>query len=169
MPTKFNFENLFIYDLANNHQGDLGYAKDIVREVGRVNREGKVKGALKFQFRQLDSFIHPDFKGTSDHKYVKRFSETRLEMDAFADLAKTGARRGPPHHVHALRRGIGRHHLRHGARHHQDRELLGRRPAAAREGGARQQADRDLDRGLAHRRDRQPRRISSKPSAPISR
>jgi len=87
MPTKFNFENLFVYDLANNHQGDLGYAKDIVREVGRVNREGKVKGALKFQFRQLDSFIHPDFKGRSDHKYVKRFSETRLEMDAFADLA----------------------------------------------------------------------------------
>ena len=63
MPTKFNFENLFIYDLANNHQGDLAHAKDIVRGVGRVNREGKVKGALKFQFRQLDSFIHPDFKG----------------------------------------------------------------------------------------------------------
>ena len=41
MPTKFNFENLFIYDLANNHQGDLAYAKDIVRGVGRVNREAR--------------------------------------------------------------------------------------------------------------------------------
>ncbi|MBI2718307.1 MAG: N-acetylneuraminate synthase family protein [Rhizobiales bacterium] len=87
MSRSFDFENLFVYDLANNHQGDLDHARRIVGEVGRVNREAKVKGALKFQFRQLDSFIHPDFKGRSDHKYVKRFSETRLETKAFAELA----------------------------------------------------------------------------------
>jgi sialic acid synthase SpsE/mannose-6-phosphate isomerase-like protein (cupin superfamily) len=87
MSRAFDFENLFVYDLANNHQGDIEHARRIVSEVGRVNRAGRVKGALKFQFRQLDSFIHPDFKARSDHKYVKRFSETRLEMDAFARLA----------------------------------------------------------------------------------
>ncbi|MBC8037417.1 MAG: N-acetylneuraminate synthase family protein [Rhizobiales bacterium] len=87
MAKTFDFENLFIYDLANNHQGDIAHARRIVSEVGRVNRDGKVKGALKFQFRQLDSFIHPEFKARKDHKYVKRFSETRLEMDAFAKLA----------------------------------------------------------------------------------
>lgn len=89
MSANFDFTNLFIYDLANNHQGDIAHAENIVREVGRVNADGKVKGALKFQFRQLDSFIHPDFKGSTGHKYVKRFSETRLEMDAFAKLAQT--------------------------------------------------------------------------------
>jgi sialic acid synthase SpsE/mannose-6-phosphate isomerase-like protein (cupin superfamily) len=88
MRKPFSFENLFVYDLANNHQGDLAHARNIVSAVGKVNREGQINGALKFQFRQLDSFIHPDFKGRSDHKYVKRFSETRLEMKDFARLAE---------------------------------------------------------------------------------
>jgi N-acetylneuraminate synthase len=87
MQSAFNFDDLFIYDLANNHQGDFDHAAKIVREVGRVNAAGKVRGALKFQFRQLDSFIHPDFKGRMDHKYVKRFSETKLSMDDFRRLA----------------------------------------------------------------------------------
>ncbi len=84
----FKFDGLFIYDLANNHQGNLEYAKDIVRAVGEANAKAGVKGALKFQFRQLDSFIHPDYQNRLDLKYVKRFQETRLEMAAFADLAK---------------------------------------------------------------------------------
>jgi sialic acid synthase SpsE/mannose-6-phosphate isomerase-like protein (cupin superfamily) len=88
MRKPFSFENLFVYDLANNHQGDVAHARNIVSAVGKVNREGQINGALKFQFRQLDSFIHPDFKGRSDHKYVKRFSETRLEMKDFARLAE---------------------------------------------------------------------------------
>lgn len=88
MSKPFNFDNLFIYDLANNHQGDIEHARNIVTQVGRVNRDGKMKGALKFQFRQLDSFIHPDFQGSKEHKYVKRFSETRLEMESFASLAR---------------------------------------------------------------------------------
>jgi len=88
MRKPFSFENLFVYDLANNHQGDFAHARNIVAAVGKVNREGKINGALKFQFRQLDSFIHPDFKGRADHKYVKRFSETRLEMTDFAKLAE---------------------------------------------------------------------------------
>ena len=68
MRKPFSFENLFVYDLANNHQGDFAHARNIVSAVGKVNREGKINGALKFQFRQLDSFIHPDFKGRADHK-----------------------------------------------------------------------------------------------------
>jgi len=80
-------EDLFIYDLANNHQGDLAHASEIVRCIGEVNAAGHVAGALKFQFRQLDSFIHEDFKRRLDHKYVRRFSETRLETKAFAHLA----------------------------------------------------------------------------------
>jgi N-acetylneuraminate synthase len=87
MHTPFRFDDLFIYDLANNHQGDLKHAIDIVREVGRVNRDAGVRGAFKFQFRQLDTFIHPDFQARLDLKYVKRFSETRLSLEEFAILA----------------------------------------------------------------------------------
>ena len=81
MHTDFQFDDIFVYDLANNHQGDLKHAKAVISEVGRVNSDAGVRGALKFQFRQLDSFIHPDFQGRTDHKYVKRFSETRLGTD----------------------------------------------------------------------------------------
>jgi len=87
MRETFSFENLFVYDLANNHQGDMAHAENIIREVGRVSAAAGVRGALKFQFRQLDSFIHPDYRGRMDYKYVKRFSETRLSMDDFRRLA----------------------------------------------------------------------------------
>jgi sialic acid synthase SpsE len=86
MQGAFRFDELFIYDLANNHQGDPAHAARIIQEVGRVNRMAGVNGALKFQFRQLESFIHPDYQGRTDHKYVKRFSETKLSMDEFHKL-----------------------------------------------------------------------------------
>ena len=87
MHEQFSFENLFIYDLANNHMGDMKHAERVIREIAKVSNAAGVKAALKFQFRQLDSFIHPDYQGRMDVKYVKRFSETRLEMDQFKDLA----------------------------------------------------------------------------------
>ena len=87
MSKSFNFQNFFIFDLANNHMGDLAHAERVIREIGEVARSAGVRAALKFQFRQLDSFIHPDFKDRMDLKYVKRFSETRLEMAQFKKLA----------------------------------------------------------------------------------
>jgi N-acetylneuraminate synthase len=87
MVAPFQFDDLFIYDLANNHQGDPAHAATIVAEMGRVSREAGVRAALKFQFRQLDTFIHPDFRDRTDLKYVKRFTETKLSMDEFAVLA----------------------------------------------------------------------------------
>jgi sialic acid synthase SpsE/mannose-6-phosphate isomerase-like protein (cupin superfamily) len=86
MRNPFSFQDLFIYDLANNHQGDFVHASRIVREVGQANAKAGVRGALKFQFRQLETFIHPDFQKRTDHKYVKRFSETRFTMEQFAAL-----------------------------------------------------------------------------------
>lgn len=94
MQRDFSFQDLFIYDLANNHQGDMAHATRVIDEVGRVNAQAGVRGALKFQFRQLDSFIHPDFQNRMDHKYVKRFSETRLSMDQFRELVPIVRRAG---------------------------------------------------------------------------
>ena len=88
MQEPFRFDDLFIYDLANNHQGDFAHAARIVEEVAKANNAAGVRGALKFQFRQLDSFIHPDFKTRTDLKYIKRFSETKLSTDEFRSLAE---------------------------------------------------------------------------------
>jgi sialic acid synthase SpsE/quercetin dioxygenase-like cupin family protein len=41
---------------------------------------------FKFQYRQLDTFIHPDYIGRQDVKYVKRFLETRLAPAQFKQL-----------------------------------------------------------------------------------
>lgn len=87
MLNHFKLDELFIYDLANNHQGDVKHATNIVEQVGKVTREAGVSGAFKFQFRQLDTFIHPDYQDRMDLKYVKRFKETNLPLSDFEKLA----------------------------------------------------------------------------------
>lgn len=86
MDQKFDFKDLFILDMANNHQGDVKHGLDIVRSFGKVVKDRKARAALKFQFRQLDTFIHPDHQKNSDHKQVQRFLSTRLLRDKYQVL-----------------------------------------------------------------------------------
>jgi sialic acid synthase SpsE/mannose-6-phosphate isomerase-like protein (cupin superfamily) len=84
---KFNFKNLFIYDMANNHQGDIRHGYNIIEQIGKETKDAGVRATLKFQFRQLDTFIHPDYQKRDDLKFVKRFNSTRLSMDDFKLMA----------------------------------------------------------------------------------
>lgn len=79
---------LVIFEMANNHMGDPAHGELVIRAFGNVAREfaGNFQFAFKLQYRDLDTFIHPSFKGRSDVKYVKRFSETRLTDDQFQAL-----------------------------------------------------------------------------------
>ena len=88
MNTEFRFNDLFVLDLANNHSGDFQHALRIIRDVGAVVAKHKVRAALKFQFRQLDTFVHPAHKKESPYKYPKRFLDTRLSNEEFARLAE---------------------------------------------------------------------------------
>jgi len=81
-------KTLFICDLANNHQGDVDHALNIIRGVGNVIRETGVRGALKFQFRQIETFIHPDFKDRQDVKHIPRFVSTALSIDQYRQLTQ---------------------------------------------------------------------------------
>ena len=72
------FENLFVLEITNNHQGNLERGLQIIREHSRVARFNNVRTAIKLQFRDIDSFIHKDFRNRLDIRYVKRVSEHQL-------------------------------------------------------------------------------------------
>ena len=77
----------YIFEMANNHQGSVEHAKRIVDEFAKVANETGVNAAVKLQFRQLDTFIHDDFK-QSDLKFVKRFNSTRLSKEQFSEIVE---------------------------------------------------------------------------------
>lgn len=87
MKPSFDFEQLYVFDLANNHQGQVDHARRIIRELGRVAASNQVRAALKFQFRHLDTFIHPSHQQGSSNKHIPRFLATRLSKEAYALLA----------------------------------------------------------------------------------
>ncbi len=80
------FENLFVLELANNHWGDLDRGLKIVRDFATVARVNSVRTAIKLQFRDVDSFIHPSFKGFTDSRYIKKTEATKLSIDEFKCL-----------------------------------------------------------------------------------
>ncbi len=82
----FDFRGLFIYDMANNHQGDLDHAMTIIKAMGEITKSTGVRGALKFQFRQLETFIHPDYKERKDVKHIPRFMSTALDKEQYRVL-----------------------------------------------------------------------------------
>jgi sialic acid synthase SpsE len=82
------FENLFILEVANNHWGSLDRGLKIVRDHATVVRYNNVRAAIKLQFRDVEGFIHPKFKGSQDLRYVKKTEATRLSRESFARLVQ---------------------------------------------------------------------------------
>jgi sialic acid synthase SpsE/mannose-6-phosphate isomerase-like protein (cupin superfamily) len=80
------FEDLHIFEMANNHQGSVEHGLSIIDAAARLTRKHKVRTAVKFQFRELDSFIHPAAKGRQDLMHIPRFESTRLSEDDFSRL-----------------------------------------------------------------------------------
>ena len=81
MSESFDFNDLFVFDLANNHQGCVDHGERVIREVSSVANGHGVRGVFKFQYRQLNSFIHPDHQKNSDNKHIPRFLSTRLSQE----------------------------------------------------------------------------------------
>lgn len=82
------FENFFVLELANNHWGKLERGLKIIREHAAIVRYNNVKAAIKLQFRDVDEFIHPDFKGSTDHRYIKKTEDTKLSKADFARMVE---------------------------------------------------------------------------------
>jgi sialic acid synthase SpsE len=82
------FENLFVLEVANNHWGRLDRGLKIIRDHATVVRYNNVRAAIKLQFRDVEGFIHPHFKGSQDLRYVKKTETTKLSREDFARLVQ---------------------------------------------------------------------------------
>lgn len=80
------FEGLFVLEVANNHWGSLERGMKIVTDFARVVRFNNVKAAIKLQFRDVDRFIHKDFRDRSDIRYIKKTIDTQLTKAQFKAL-----------------------------------------------------------------------------------
>jgi sialic acid synthase SpsE/mannose-6-phosphate isomerase-like protein (cupin superfamily) len=85
---------LFIFEMANNHMGQVEHGLRIVEAMREASRGFPFSFAVKLQYRDLDTFIHPDYRDRFDLKFVKRFSETRLSWEQFRQIKGAIAKAG---------------------------------------------------------------------------
>ena len=80
------FDNLFVLEMANNHWGDVSRGLKIIADYAKVVRYNNVRAAMKFQFRDVDSFIHKDFRNRTDIRYIKKTLDTQLSWADYQQM-----------------------------------------------------------------------------------
>jgi len=80
-----SIEPLFVFEMANNHMGDVEHGIRIIRELKKTVQGMDLNFSIKLQHRDK-TFIHPDHINRKDHKLIKRFTETKLSYDNFKRL-----------------------------------------------------------------------------------
>jgi N-acetylneuraminate synthase len=80
------FEDLFVLEMTNNHLGSLERGLKIAEQHARIVRFNNVSAAIKLQFRDIDSFIHKDFRDRSDIRYIRRVTETKMSKSDYEIL-----------------------------------------------------------------------------------
>src|SRR4249919_778310 len=83
------FENLFVLELANNHWGKLERGIKIIHDFARVVRFNDVRAAVKLQFRDVDYFVHRDFRDRADIRYIKKTLDTQMSWDNLRTMVET--------------------------------------------------------------------------------
>jgi len=82
------FDELFVLEMANNHLGDLQRGLKIISNYAQVVRFNNVRAAIKLQLRDVDTFIHKDFRQRDDIRYIKKTLDTRLQTEDFATMVQ---------------------------------------------------------------------------------
>ena len=80
------FEDLFVLELANNHWGRVDRGIKIIEDFAKIIRFNNVRAAIKLQFRDVDSFIHKDFKNREDIRYIKKTMATKMDIKDYQIL-----------------------------------------------------------------------------------
>ena len=79
---------LVIADLANNHSGSIQLGKEMIIQLAELQEKYAIPIAVKFQYRNLETFIAPRYKGTTENTFIPRFEKTKLTWDEFAELTQ---------------------------------------------------------------------------------
>jgi len=82
------FEDLFVMEIANNHWGSLERGYRLIDVFGKVARYNNVKAAIKLQIRDVDNFIHKDFKNAKNSRYITKTISTKMTKDDHAKMVK---------------------------------------------------------------------------------
>ncbi len=88
------FEDLFVLEVANNHWGSVERGLKIITTYSRIVRFNNVRAAMKLQFRDVDRFIHRDFRDRSDIRYIKKTLDTRMSAEDYGVLVDAIRRAG---------------------------------------------------------------------------
>ena len=72
------FNDLFVLEIANNHWGSLDRGIKIIRDFAQVVKKNKIKAAIKFQFRDVDNFVHSNYKENEEIRYVNKTIKTKI-------------------------------------------------------------------------------------------
>lgn len=88
------FEDLFVLELANNHHGQLQRGLAIITDFARVVRFNNVRAAIKLQFRDVEQFIHRNFRGRNDIRYIKKTLDTQMPCSDYARMVDAVRRNG---------------------------------------------------------------------------
>ena len=88
------FEDLFVLELANNHWGKRERGIKIIEDFAKVVRFNNVRAAIKLQFRDVDTFIHKEFKDRQDIRYIKKTIATKMDIKDYQILVKKKKKNG---------------------------------------------------------------------------
>jgi len=81
-------KQLVIIEMANNHMGDVSHGIKIIDKYFNLAKKfnQNIDFAIKFQFRDIKTYIHEDFLSNTEDKYVSRFLETQFSENEWKRL-----------------------------------------------------------------------------------
>src|SRR5690349_25050995 len=80
------FEDLFVLEMANNHWGSVDRGLKIINDFAKIVRFNNVRAAIKLQFRDVDNFVHKDFRHRTDIRYIKKTLDTQVSKEAYQTM-----------------------------------------------------------------------------------
>ena len=80
------FEDLFVLEMSNNHYGNAERGLKIITDFSRIVRFNNIRAAIKLQLRDVDNFIHRDFRDRTDIRYIKKTLDTKMSDKDYETL-----------------------------------------------------------------------------------